>query len=120
MGRKRDYYEVLGVPRNASDDDLKKAYRKLALKWHPDKNPDNKASAEVRFKEISEAFQVLSDGNKREVYDRYGHQVSLSPVAAAGYEMPVPYRAQCRIPCRPTSLQPRPVLITAAITKRAN
>ncbi|CAN7997449.1 unnamed protein product [Ixodes pacificus] len=57
-----DYYTVLSVPRNASTDDIKKAYRKLALKWHPDKNPDKKEEAERRFKEISEAYEVLSDG----------------------------------------------------------
>ncbi|XP_066477258.1 dnaJ homolog subfamily B member 6-like [Tiliqua scincoides] len=67
-----EYYEALGLPRNASTDDIKKAYRKKALKWHPDKNPDNKQYAEQRFKEISEAYEVLSDKNKRDVYDRYG------------------------------------------------
>jgi len=68
---KRDYYEVLGVPRTASDKEIKAAYRRLALKLHPDKNPDD-AGAEERFKEASEAYDVLS-GDKREVYDRHGH-----------------------------------------------
>ncbi|XP_071603738.1 dnaJ homolog subfamily B member 2 isoform X2 [Heliangelus exortis] len=67
-----DYYEALGVSRNATADDIKKAYRKAALKWHPDKNPDNKEYAEQRFKEIAEAYEVLSDKQKRDVYDRYG------------------------------------------------
>nr|XP_006825169.1 PREDICTED: dnaJ homolog subfamily B member 6-B-like isoform X1 [Saccoglossus kowalevskii] len=67
-----DYYQVLGVPKAASNEDIKKAYRKLALKWHPDKNQDKKDEAEKKFKELSEAYQVLSDKSKREVYDRYG------------------------------------------------
>ncbi|XP_048040747.1 dnaJ homolog subfamily B member 6b isoform X1 [Megalobrama amblycephala] len=69
-----DYYEILGVTKNASHDDIKKAYRKQALKWHPDKNPDIKEEAEIRFKEISEAYEVLSDENKRRQYDRYGKE----------------------------------------------
>ncbi|MEQ2258166.1 DnaJ subfamily B member 6-A, partial [Xenotaenia resolanae] len=68
-----DYYSVLGVPRNASQDDIKKAYRKLALKWHPDKNPDNKEEAERKFKELAEAYEVLSDKSRRDAYDRYGN-----------------------------------------------
>uniref|UniRef100_A0A3Q1HLJ2 DnaJ heat shock protein family (Hsp40) member B2 n=1 Tax=Acanthochromis polyacanthus TaxID=80966 RepID=A0A3Q1HLJ2_9TELE len=67
-----DYYNVLGVPKTASQDDIKKAYRKLALKWHPDKNPDNKEEAERKFKEVAEAYEVLSDKSKRDEYDRYG------------------------------------------------
>ena len=69
-----DYYEVLGVDRNATEADVKKAYRKLALKWHPDKNPNNKEESEARFKSISEAYEVLSDKSKRETYDRYGKE----------------------------------------------
>lgn len=73
MADKRDYYEVLGVARDVSADDLKKAYRKLAVKYHPDKNPGDKA-AEDKFKEVGEAYEVLSDEQKRAAYDRYGHQ----------------------------------------------
>lgn len=69
---KRDYYEVLGVAKGASDADIKKGYRKLAKKYHPDANPDNK-EAEAKFKEITEAYEVLSDADKRAAYDRYGH-----------------------------------------------
>jgi DnaJ family protein B protein 4 len=67
-----DYYKVLGVPKTADDDAIKRAYKVLALKWHPDRNPENKADAEKRFKEISEAYEVLSDPDKRSVYDRFG------------------------------------------------
>ncbi|XP_025096272.1 dnaJ homolog subfamily B member 6-like isoform X3 [Pomacea canaliculata] len=71
---KRDmgYYEILGVTRESNEREIKKAYRRLALKWHPDKNPNNKDEAEKKFKEISEAYDVLSDKKKREVYDLYG------------------------------------------------
>ena len=71
---KRDYYEVLGVPRNAGDDEIKKAYRKLAMKYHPDRNQGDAAKeAEAKFKEIKEAYEILSDGQKRAAYDQYGH-----------------------------------------------
>ncbi|XP_036987795.2 dnaJ homolog subfamily B member 6 [Artibeus jamaicensis] len=69
-----DYYEVLGVQRHASAEDIKKAYRKLALKWHPDKNPDNKEEAERKFKQVAEAYEVLSDAKKRDIYDKYGKE----------------------------------------------
>lgn len=82
MTTKRDYYEVLGVNRDASDEEIKKAYRKLAMKFHPDRNPDSK-DAEGHFKECKEAYEVLSDGNKRGQYDQYGH-AGLDPSGGGG------------------------------------
>jgi len=73
MATKRDYYQVLGVSRDASEDEIRKAYRRLAMKYHPDKNPDNRKEAEEKFKEISEAYEVLMDKDKRARYDAYGH-----------------------------------------------
>jgi DnaJ-class molecular chaperone len=72
MSEKRDYYEVLGLSKNANDADIKKAYRKLAIKYHPDKNPDD-AGAEEKFKEAAAAYEVLSSSEKRAQYDRFGH-----------------------------------------------
>src|SRR6266851_2700151 len=70
--KKRDYYEVLGVGRSTSEEEIKRAYRKLAVKFHPDKNPDD-PHAEEKFKELGEAYDVLMDADKRAAYDRFGH-----------------------------------------------
>ena len=72
MAEKKDYYAILGVSKTATDDELKKAYRKLAKKYHPDANPDNKKEAEKKFKEVNEAYEVLSDSQKRRMYDQFG------------------------------------------------
>ncbi|MBV8657496.1 MAG: molecular chaperone DnaJ [Burkholderiales bacterium] len=79
---KKDFYEILGVNRDASDEDIKKSYRKLAMKYHPDRNPDSK-DAEEKFKEAKEAYEILSDGNKRAAYDQYGH-AGVDPQAGMG------------------------------------
>ena len=72
MATKRDYYEVLGVPRTSTPDEMKKAFRKLAMQFHPDKNPGDK-KAEEKFKEVSEAYETLSDPQKRQMFDQFGH-----------------------------------------------
>ena len=86
MSSKRDYYQVLGVNKNASGDDIKKSYRRLAMKHHPDRNPDNKDSAE-KFKEGQEAYAILSDEKKRQSYDQFGHAgVDASAGGAGGFD----------------------------------
>ena len=82
MAEKRDYYEVLGVAKNANADEIKKAYRKAAIKYHPDKNPGDK-EAEEKFKEAAEAYDVLSNPEKRARYDQFGH-AGMSGAAGAG------------------------------------
>ena len=79
---KRDFYEVLGVAKGTSDEDIKKAYRKLAVKYHPDKNPGDKA-AEEKFKELGEAYSILSDHQKKAAYDQHGH-AAFDPRPRAG------------------------------------
>lgn len=83
MATKRDYYEVLGVTKSATDSEIKSAYRKMALKWHPDKNQNNKEEAETKFKEINEAYQILSDKQKRQNYDQFGH-AAFDPASGMG------------------------------------
>uniref|UniRef100_A0A6G1SMB0 DnaJ subfamily B member 6 n=1 Tax=Aceria tosichella TaxID=561515 RepID=A0A6G1SMB0_9ACAR len=89
MELSEDYYEVLGVSRGASETEIKKAYRKLALKWHPDKNLDKRETAETNFKRLSEAYEVLSDPNKRQIYDSYGKDGLINgggaPSGAGGF-----------------------------------
>lgn len=84
MNGKSDYYDILGVDKNASAEEIKKAYRKLALEWHPDRHKEDKEVAEKKFKEINEAYQVLSDPEKRSAYDQFGHS-AFSPGGAAGF-----------------------------------
>src|SRR5437867_5220225 len=83
MTTKRDYYEILGVGRNAAGEEIKRAYRKLAVKFHPDKNPDD-AHAEEKFKELGEAYDVLMDEEKRAAYDRYGHAAFAQGMGGRG------------------------------------
>lgn len=84
MAEKKDYYEVLGVSKNATPDEIKKAYRKLAIKYHPDKNPDDKA-AEEKFKEAAEAYEVLSNEEKRHKYDQFGHSMGPQGFGGGGF-----------------------------------
>ncbi|KUF79745.1 DnaJ subfamily B member 5 [Phytophthora nicotianae] len=85
----KDYYAILNVSKNATDDELRKAYRKLALKWHPDKNPNNSDEAQKKFQEIGEAYEVLSDKKKREIYDMYGEEgLKGQPAGPEGPEDP--------------------------------
>src|SRR4051794_19813489 len=85
MASKRDYYEILCVARNATAEELKKSYRKLAIQYHPDKNPGDK-KAEEQFKELSEAYEVLSDPQKRQMYDQFGHAASGAGGGAGGFD----------------------------------
>ena len=89
---KRDYYEVLGVDKNATADQIRKAYRKLAIKYHPDKNPDDK-DAEEKFKEAAEAYDVLSDDEKRKKYDQFGHDMGHKDFPVAVVDTTAP--AEC-------------------------
>ncbi|MEO5980266.1 MAG: molecular chaperone DnaJ [Chryseolinea sp.] len=86
MSTKRDYYEILGVGKTATPEEIKKAYRKVAIQFHPDKNPDNK-EAEEKFKEAAEAYEILSDVDKRAKYDRFGHARSGGGGPSGGHEM---------------------------------
>ena len=81
----KDLYAVLGVSKSASADELKKAFRKLANKYHPDKNPNNKAEAEAKFKEAKAAYDILSDEQKRAIYDRYGYDAATGQGGAGGF-----------------------------------
>jgi molecular chaperone DnaJ len=85
MATKSDYYDILGVSKGASADEIKKAYRKQALEWHPDRHKDDKEAAEKRFKEINEAYQILSDKQKRSAYDQFGHAAFAPGGAGRGF-----------------------------------
>ena len=84
MSEKRDYYEVLGIKKGASDDEIKKAYRKMAIKYHPDRNLNNKEDAEKHMKEINEAYDVLKDPQKKAKYDQFGHDAFAHGGGAGG------------------------------------
>jgi molecular chaperone DnaJ len=85
-GTQKDYYEVLGVSRTAAIEEIKSAYRKAALKWHPDRNPENKSEAEAKFRECTEAYSVLSDPQKKQIYDTYGHAGLSGSGAGQGFD----------------------------------
>jgi DnaJ family protein B protein 4 len=74
MGAGRDYYQILGISKDADEETIKKAYKTQALKWHPDRNPNKKEEAEKKFKEVAEAYEVLSDSQKRKIYDQFGEE----------------------------------------------
>ena len=86
MAAKRDYYDTLGVQRTASKDDIKKAYRKLAMKYHPDMNKEKTKEAEEKFKELSEAYEVLADDEKKQRYDQFGHEGVQSTFKGGGFD----------------------------------
>ena len=105
---KKDYYEILGVKKSASADDIRKAFRKLARKFHPDVNPGDK-TAEEKFKALSEANEVLSDPKKRKIYDQVGFYSDNIDAATAEASMPVPAAALGRLPGRGLSRALQPV-----------
>ena len=94
MADKRDYYEVLGLKKDASDEEIKKAFRKMAMKYHPDKNPGDK-KAEEAFKEVNEAYSILSDPEKKQRYDQFGH-AGVDPNAGFGLSLIHIYRIGMR------------------------
>ena len=105
MASKRDYYEILGASKSSSADEIKKAYRKVAMQHHPDRNPGDH-TAEDKFKEAAEAYEVLSDADKRAQYDRYGHSAFASGRGGGGFcraSRPRPRTRHCR---RVTTVSP--------------
>ncbi|KAF6027326.1 DNAJB6 [Bugula neritina] len=94
--KNEDYYEVLGISRTATSAEIKKAYRKQALQWHPDKNPEKKEEAETRFKLIAEAYEILSDKEKRQIYDKYGHEGLTGNEGGSRGVLPFPVQVSMR------------------------